>query len=65
MFQGSALAASDEPEDTPRVMVQAWALVRGLAMLILDGKLPPDDTLIDAIIDPGRLFPLKEPSAAV
>lgn len=64
MLQSNALAASDEPEDTPRIMVQAWALVHGLAMLMLDGKLPADDTLIDAVIDPGRLFPLKDPSAA-
>lgn len=64
LLQSNALAASDEPEDTPRIMVQAWALVHGLAMLMLDGKLPADDTLIDAVIDPGRLFPLKDPSAA-
>ena len=65
MLQRNALAASDAPEDTPRIMVPAWALVHGLAMLMLDGKLPADDTLIDAVIDSGRLFPLKVPSAAV
>lgn len=30
--------------------VQAWALVHGLAMLMLDGQLPPDPNLIDRTI---------------
>jgi AcrR family transcriptional regulator len=30
--------------------VSAWALVHGLAMLMLDGQIPVDETLIDAVI---------------
>ena len=30
--------------------VQAWALVHGLAMLMLDGQIPADDSLIDKAI---------------
>jgi len=33
--------------------VQAWALVHGLAMLMLDGQVPMDDALIDRAIGPG------------
>ncbi len=32
--------------------VQAWALVHGLAMLMLDGQIPMDETLIDRAIGP-------------
>lgn len=41
---------------TQRLMVQAWAVVHGLAMLILDGHLPASDTLIDSVIDARTLF---------
>lgn len=37
-------------------MLQAWSLVHGLAMLILDGQLPNDDALIDRVIDTTALF---------
>lgn len=33
--------------------VQAWALVHGLAMLMLDGQIPVDDALIDRAVGPG------------
>lgn len=46
-------------EDEARLLViQAWSVVHGLAMLMLDGQLPPDDALIDRVIDPQRLFRL-------
>ena len=39
-----------------RLMVQAWAVVHGLAMLMLDGQLPRDEALIDQVIDARTLF---------
>ena len=33
--------------------VRSWALVHGLAMLMLDGQVPADDGLIDRVVDPG------------
>ncbi len=33
-------------------VVRAWALVHGLAMLMLDGQIEPDERLIDAICAP-------------
>lgn len=31
--------------------LRAWSIVHGLAMLMLDGQIPHDDTVIDAVID--------------
>ncbi len=42
--------------DAQRLMIQAWAVVHGLAMLMLDGQLPADDALIDQTIDSRTLF---------
>lgn len=39
-----------------RLMIQAWAVVHGLAMLMLDGQLPQDEQLIDQVIDTRTLF---------
>jgi AcrR family transcriptional regulator len=41
-----ALSGGDDAE-TRRIIVRSWAVAHGLAMLILDGHLPPDDALID------------------
>ena len=32
--------------------VKAWALVHGLAMLMLDGQIAPDEALIDSVVQP-------------
>jgi AcrR family transcriptional regulator len=45
-----------DAQSTERLMIQAWSIVHGLAMLMLDGQLPRDETLIDRIIDPRTLF---------
>lgn len=42
--------------EVQRAMIQAWALVHGLTMLILDGQLPADETLIDRVIDTSMLL---------
>lgn len=54
--QKAAQAVGDDPAQTQRLMVQAWAVVHGLAMLMLDGQLPRDEALIDRVIDPRTLF---------
>lgn len=43
-------------DSTRRLMIQAWAVVHGLAMLMLDGQLPRDDALIEQVIDSRTLF---------
>lgn len=49
----NAAAASNAPLDDPATSIRvtrAWALVHGLAMLMLDGQLPAETTLIDRVI---------------
>ena len=47
----AALATPGTSAQVQRVRaVQSWAIVHGLAMLILDGQVPPDDALIDAVV---------------
>ena len=45
--------------DAERLTLQAWAVAHGLAMLMLDGRLPPDDALIDRVLDNKTLFPAQ------
>ena len=46
-----ALALAGGDERRARVIaVRSWALVHGLAMLMLDGRLPASETLVDAAI---------------
>jgi AcrR family transcriptional regulator len=49
-------ATGGDPEARQRLMIQAWAIVHGLAMLMLDKQLPADDALIDRVIDAKTLF---------
>ena len=48
--------------DAERLTLQAWAVAHGLAMLMLDGRLPPDDALIDRVLDTKTLFPAQSGS---
>ncbi|MDE2435847.1 MAG: TetR/AcrR family transcriptional regulator [Sphingomonadales bacterium] len=45
-----------DPDEAERLSLQAWALVHGLAMLMLDGRVTADEALIDRVIDPATLF---------
>lgn len=57
MLQEKAAAAREgDPAETRRLIIQAWAIVHGLALLILDGQLPRDDAMIDSVIDVETLF---------
>jgi AcrR family transcriptional regulator len=39
--------------------LQAWSIAHGIAMLMLDERLPPDPALIDRLLDTESLFPLQ------
>lgn len=49
------LAGGDE-QKAQRLALQAWAVAHGLAMLMLDGRVSPEDAIIDSVIDAGALF---------
>lgn len=52
MLLGSAVRfTGGNKAEARRFALQAWALVHGLAMLMLDGQLPADEALIDQVID--------------
>lgn len=59
MLQDFSARYTASEEEARRLVIQAWAVVHGLAMLMLDGQLPADAALIDRVIDPQRLFNLS------
>ena len=50
MLHANAVAKAGTPDEARQIEVQSWAIAHGLAMLILDGRLPPSDSLIDEIV---------------
>ena len=46
-------------EEAERLALQAWSIAHGIAMLMLDGRIPADDALIDHLLDTGSLFPVQ------
>lgn len=46
---GAQIGADPESQAARVAAVEAWALVHGLAMLMLDGQIPADEALIDAV----------------
>ena len=63
MLQRYAAEVAQDPAQAQQLVIQAWALVHGLAMLMLDGQLPNDDALIDQVIDPRTLFGIQSGSS--
>lgn len=57
------LTGSDGPA-AERLALQAWSLGHGIAMLMLDKRLPPDEALIERLIDTGSLLPLGNGACA-
>lgn len=53
----AAMVAEGKGGDAQVIALQAWALVHGLSMLMLDGQIPVDDSLIDRVIDVRTLHP--------
>ena len=50
-------------EKAERLALQAWSIAHGIAMLMLDGRIPADDALIDRLLDTGSLFPVQGSSS--
>lgn len=51
MLRASAAEFAPAGVDPAVAALHAWAMVHGLALLMLDGHVPADDRLIDAVID--------------
>lgn len=54
--------AGDSPDAVRRMTLQAWSLAHGLAMLMLDDRLPADDAIIDEVISERTIFAKDSPS---
>ena len=51
-LRANAQAAAEKADADPRVVaIRAWALVHGLAVLILDGQVEADDALVERTIN--------------
>ena len=50
-------------EEADRLALQAWSIAHGIAMLMLDGRIPADDAMIDRLLDTGSLFPVHGTSS--
>lgn len=51
LLDSAAKLTGGDKAEARRFALQAWALVHGLAMLMLDGQIPADEALIDQVID--------------
>ncbi len=56
LLKNAARATGGDEVAARRYALQAWALVHGLAMLMLDGQIPADEALIDQVIDGRTLW---------
>ena len=51
-----AYARQFSGDNAPALALQAWSVAHGLAMLMLDGRVKPNEAIIDAVIDAATLF---------
>ena len=57
LLTANTRALASDPERAERLALQAWSIAHGIAMLMLDGRIPADDQLIVDLLDTGSLFP--------
>lgn len=57
LLHESTVALTGNGPAAERLALQAWAIAHGVAMLMLDKRIPAEDALIDRLIDVGSLFP--------
>lgn len=57
LLAANTLALTGDKDKAERLALQAWAIAHGIAMLMLDGRIPADDALIDRLIETSSLFP--------
>ena len=57
LLTANTQALASDPEKAETLALQAWSIAHGIAMLMLDGRIPADDALIDRMLDTESLFP--------
>ena len=54
-------ALATDHDKAERLALQAWSIAHGIAMLMLDGRIPADDAIIDRLLDTQSLFRTEAP----
>ena len=49
-------ALASNPERAETLALQAWSIAHGIAMRMLDGRIPTDGALIDRLLNTENLF---------
>ena len=55
LLTANSRALVGDPDGAETLALQSWAMVHGIAMLMLDGRIPADDALIERLLDTGNL----------
>jgi|TARA_Y100001933_G_C18947165_1_gene542112 AcrR family transcriptional regulator len=55
LLTANSRALVGDPDGAETLALQSWAMVHGIAMLMLDGRIPADDALIERLLDTGDL----------
>jgi AcrR family transcriptional regulator len=63
LLHESTVALAGEGPAAERLALQAWAIAHGVAMLMLDKRIPADEALIERLIDTRSLFQLQGSSS--
>ncbi|MEX0342020.1 MAG: WHG domain-containing protein [Erythrobacter sp.] len=57
LLTANTQALASDPERAEILALQAWSIAHGIAMLMLDGRIPAEDALIEQMLDTKSLFP--------
>ncbi len=57
LLTANTQALAGDPGRAEILALQAWSIAHGIAMLMLDGRIPADDQLIERMLDTESLFP--------
>lgn len=60
LLTANTRALAGDPRKAEVLALQAWSIAHGIAMLMLDGRIPTDDALIDRMLNTEDLFPLNQ-----
>lgn len=56
LLNANTQALAKNTERAEILALQAWSIAHGIAMLMLDGRIPAEDDLIDKMLDTRNLF---------
>ncbi|QYJ05964.1 TetR/AcrR family transcriptional regulator [Qipengyuania flava] len=57
LLTANTQALASDPDHAETLALQAWSIAHGIAMLMLDGRIPADDALIERMLNTENLFP--------